>query len=139
MRVRFWIDELLDMRSNAWQKKEKREQAKTLTDIRKGGATEDYLQGTFATTTVGLRPAYVKACRQKPQNVANPQDSVKVPCESDGLQVCKSIPSFNETFVTRIFEYYVEDSNLDSFVNDWQGGKPAETEAKHGITCLLEI
>merc|ERR1719321_1110129 len=68
MRVRFWIDELLDMRSNAWQRKEKREQAKTLTDIRKGGVKANTLKAeeAFATTIVGLRPAYIKSCKQTP-------------------------------------------------------------------------
>jgi len=42
-RIQFLIQDLLDLRDNDWTKKEKREQAKTMDDIKKEASTEAYV------------------------------------------------------------------------------------------------
>merc|ERR1712050_680874 len=57
-RVQFSVQDLLDLRSNGWQKKMLREQAKKKDDIRKDASMAEKGQVVpFQTRTVGVRPS----------------------------------------------------------------------------------
>lgn len=134
-RIQFAIQDLLDLRSNEWQKKLFKEQAKTKDDIRKDAAKELRQQqkgaGTeamFSTQVVGVRPSYIDefAKTAKPVKQQRPPET-------------NTKPNWDQAYVKRLFQYYADEKNGDNLQADWQKAQPTFKENKQGIEWLLEI
>eukprot|EP00435_Cladocopium_sp_Y103_P071417 s1080_g37.t1 len=111
-RIRFAIEDLLDLRKNKWQKKVFKEQAKTKNEV-KGEASarpgKPVQEGHFSTQIAGMKPAYIEELKaQKPKKT-----------------------------VKKIFQYYAEDWNGDSFAADWNKAKPTASETKNALVQLV--
>ncbi|CAE8640087.1 unnamed protein product [Polarella glacialis] len=84
-RVQFLIQDLLDLRSAEWMKKLFKEQAKTKEDIRKDAVKEQRQAARgqdgsmFATTQVGVRPAYIDEFAKAKPVRAKPPEGVQKP------------------------------------------------------------
>jgi len=124
-RVRFQIQNLIDLRGNGWQRKLFRETAKTKEDVKsdaikqaqataKGAGTD----AMFATQVVGQRPAYIENKPARPQPAR---------------------PPFDQTYVRKILGYYSEERAGDGLEQDWRKASPSLDEAKQGLNWLCEI
>jgi len=121
-RVRFQIQNLIDLRGNGWQRKLIRE-----TPLRRKDVAIQQAQATwkgagtpamFATKVVGQRPSYIE---NKP---AGPQPTR---------------PSFDQGYVRKILGYFSEERAGDGLKQDWQKASPSLNEAKQGLKSLCEI
>lgn len=127
-RIRFAIEDLLDLRKAKWQKKVFKEQAKTKNEV-KGEASarpgKPVQEGHFSTQIAGMKPAYIEELKaQKPKKMV-------VDTGSGGK------PSLDESYVKKIFQYYAEDWNGDSFAADWNKAKPTASETKNALVQLV--
>jgi len=130
-RIQFRIQDLLDLRSNKWQKKLFKDQAKTKEEVRKdaisearkhgkGGSASDVL---FGTEIAGARPAHV----QDTKGVASAQKQRK------GPEVV-----FDQSYVKKMCQYFADDRDSDALVDAWNEAQPNPTQAKQGIEWILE-
>lgn len=130
-RVRFQIEDLLDLRKNSWAKKLFKEQAKSKDEIRKdairdaGKAGKGGQESMFSTKVVGVRPSYI----DEQKKLGRPK-----PVEQVSQKVV-----FDQSYVKKLFQYYAEDRNGDSLQSDWAKAQPSNKEAKQGMEWLLEI
>lgn len=125
MRVRFQIQNLIDLRQNGWQRKLFREVAKTKDEVKgeaikqaqataKGAGTD----AMFATQVVGQRPAYIENKPARPQTAR---------------------PPFDQGYVRKILGYFSEERAGDGLEQDWRKASPSRDEAKQGLNWLCEI
>jgi len=123
-RVRFQIQNLIDLRGNNWQKKMFKETAKTKKDVKseaislaiqqqKGAGSE----ALFAMQVVGQRPAYIE--NKKPPQSAR--------------------PPFEQAYVRKILGYFSEERAGDGLEQDWKRASPSLDEAKQGLKWLCDI
>jgi len=129
-RVQFQIQDLLDLRSNNWQKKLFKEQAKTKEDVRKDAIKEARQQAKgvdtmFTTATVGMRPSYIDEFKLTKPEKAKPAEVTK--------------PTFDQAYVKRLFQYYAEERNVSQLEADWTKAAPSTKESKAGVGWLLDI
>jgi len=134
-RVRFQVQDLMDLRGNKWQKKLFKEQATTKSAVRDAAWKEEtskVKKGTeamFSTKVVGVRPAYIDEL--KVQATAQKAAQQKV------LEQQK--PSFDQQYVKKLFQYFAEEKNGDNLQADWAKAQPSAAQAKQGLVWLLEI
>lgn len=125
-RIRFAIEDLLDLRRAKWQKKVFKEQAKTKNEVKgeaSGRPGKPVQEGHFSTQIAGMKPAYIEELKaQKPK---------KMVVDSGGK------PSLDESYVKKIFQYYAEDWNGDSFAADWKKANPSASETKSALVQLV--
>lgn len=133
-RVQFLIQDLLDLRSQDWKKKLFKEQAKTKEEVRKDAIAEaknTSKKGTdamFNTTIAGARPTYLEnAIGTRGMGHQGAANRSKRTGEIE----------WNEAYVKRIAQYYVEDKNSDELIESWQKAAPNSKQAQQGLTWLL--
>mmetsp|Transcript_128213 Transcript_128213/g.273393 ORF Transcript_128213/g.273393 Transcript_128213/m.273393 type:complete len:359 (-) Transcript_128213:37-1113(-) len=130
-RVQFQIQDLLDLRSNNWQKKLFKEQAKTIGEVRKDAMKEARQQAKgvdamFATAVVGMRPSYIDEFKvTKPEKARPAPEATK--------------PTFDQAYVKRLFQYFAEEKNIKQLEADWNKATPSTKDARTGAGWLLEI
>lgn len=122
-RIECLIQDLLDLRDNAWQKKLFKEQAQTKDDIRKAAMKEQKAaakggDSMFTTKIAGERPAYIDESK-KPRAQAKESNR----------------PSFD---VRKLFHYFSEDKNSANLDNDWRKAQLSNREAKLAIEWLID-
>jgi len=131
-RIQFQIQNLLDLRSNGWQKKLFTMQAKTKSQIRKDAQTDAQraakggADAMFATGVAGQRPSYIDDFR----NVRPPRGQAKVEAPR---------PNWDQAYVRKVFQYFAEEKNADGLEKDWKDGCPNKEGQQQGVTWLLEI
>jgi len=121
-RVRFQIQNLIDLRGNGWQRKLFKETPQTKEDVKTGaikqaqatakGAGTDAM---FATQVVGQQPAYIENKPARPQ------------------------PPFDQGYVRKILGYFSEERAGDVLEQDWRKASASLNEAKQGLNWLCEI
>jgi hypothetical protein len=132
-RVQFIVQDLLDLRENDWQKKLFKEQAMTRDEVRREAQKDLRMQGkgggqiTISTTTAGVRPAYIEELRSSNSDSAStgPAHPAK--------------PIFDQAYVKRLFQYYVEEKSSDDLVADWNRASPSSEDVTRGAGWLVEI
>lgn len=128
-RIRFQIEDLLDLRKDGWRKKLFKEQAKSKEEIRKDAAIADRKGGKggqdtmFSTQVVGVRPSYIDE-----QKVRAPKP-----------KVVEQKVVFNQEYVKKLFQYYSEERSGDALASDWAKASPSSKEAKQGLEWLMDI
>eukprot|EP00930_Biecheleria_cincta_P056007 TRINITY_DN4221_c1_g3_i1.p1 TRINITY_DN4221_c1_g3~~TRINITY_DN4221_c1_g3_i1.p1 ORF type:complete len:1113 (+),score=296.35 TRINITY_DN4221_c1_g3_i1:92-3430(+) len=128
-RIRFQIEDLLDLRREGWRKKLFKEQAKSKEEIRKDAARDERKGGKggqdtmFSTQVLGVRPAYIDEQKVRP---AKPK-------------VVEQKVVFDLQYVKKMFQYYSEEKNGDSLASDWAKAQTSSKDAKQGMEWLMDI
>jgi len=121
-RVRFQIQNLIELRGNGWQKMLFRETPQTKKDvaIKQAQATSKGagIEAMFATKVIGQRPAYIENEPVRPQPAR---------------------PPFDQGYVRKILGYFSEERAGDGLKQDWRRASPSLKEAKQGLNWLCKI
>lgn len=128
-RIRFCIQDMLDLRQQGWQKKLFKEQAKTLDEVRKTAVKEERSkrgdQVCFTTAVVGARPGYI-------DDLKNPKNAKK-DADGGGEKI-----NFDKAYVLQNFRYFSDDRDTKAFLQSWTAAKPTDADALNGLSWLID-
>jgi hypothetical protein len=127
-RIRFQIQDIVELKSNNWQKKLLKDQAKTMGEVRKNAARESIMKAGgvfFETKTAGVRPAYID---ELVVSKANHQKFDVAPK-----------PIWDQAYVKRLFQYFSEEKNGESLKDGWLKTQPSPVQSKQGVEWLCEM
>jgi hypothetical protein len=127
-RIQFAIQDLLEMRSNNWQKRLYREQASTKEQIRKDAqkATKNKTDDMFATATAGVRPS----CMDDLKNIK--------PSKGNRIEVQQKL-EWSSAHVKKCFQYFAEDKSGHELQDSWQKASPTPKQSKEGVELLADV
>jgi len=146
-RIRFRIDDLLDLRRSDWQRKLFREQARTLDDVRRD-AVKEWAYGAsgcgFSTTKAGSQPLYM-AAEPAPEPAAEWSPTLlstsPLPSELEpevGPPAFGLGAAFDRAFVEELMQHYLEAQDAATFRQQWRAVAPTAAEKARGVLWVLE-
>jgi len=127
-RIRFAIEDLLDLRRNKWQKKVFKEQAKTKNEVKVDAVgkpgKQGPVEGHFSTQIAGMKPAYIEELKaQRPKKMV-----------AEGGK-----PSLDMAYVRRICQYFAEDRDGGELETAWKKAQPSPQESKQALVMLVNM
>mmetsp|Transcript_83316 Transcript_83316/g.222775 ORF Transcript_83316/g.222775 Transcript_83316/m.222775 type:complete len:982 (-) Transcript_83316:213-3158(-) len=110
----------LDLRSNGWRMKAKREVAKTLKEVGESAKHKNAL--TFETVIAGARPKHVAAKPVKGAPAPSPTSKPKV----------------DQTKVIRYVQYFADDEDGDALIQEWRDMALSAEGSAMAVQFILE-
>mmetsp|Transcript_46363 Transcript_46363/g.87009 ORF Transcript_46363/g.87009 Transcript_46363/m.87009 type:complete len:765 (+) Transcript_46363:124-2418(+) len=149
-RLRYKIQDLLDLQQRGWQEKVLREHARTIEEVRRDAEQEAQSVGRgvaatpFVTRVAGVRPAYLSSTSfegtSRPKTVDMTATTPTAPVAAAARQPTQ--PTLNRADVRRMIAYFDEDRDPEKLIRDWREVWPrsgALAEEKGVVGHLLEI
>jgi len=128
-RTQFQIENILELRSNDWQKKVFKEQATTKDQVR-GSLRAHNSKCTdvgFTTQIAGIKPSYILEF----------EPAKPMPSHAIVEELSSSV--WDQAYVKKIFQYFHEERNGHSLQVDWLKAQPSVAQSAQGINWLCEI
>jgi hypothetical protein len=141
-RIKFAIQDVLDLRSNNWQERVLKEKMKTKDQIRKDALVEARAQmrgaqNPFATVeTAGQRPAYISAVMQKQDEIQAKQKR-----EAQSAQAKREKGDGESASLSRLqkaLAYFYSDLDDGPLIEDWKKVQASESEITKVVKELVE-
>mmetsp|Transcript_134379 Transcript_134379/g.233564 ORF Transcript_134379/g.233564 Transcript_134379/m.233564 type:complete len:341 (-) Transcript_134379:425-1447(-) len=127
-RIRFAIQDLVDLRSRGWVKKSFKERATPLADVKQDAANQSNRQ-VFKREIVGLKPSCVNELSSDPSS-GNPA--------SIEQQIRRS-SAWNKDDVEQVVEEFIADGNKKAYTQAWKSAQLSQSAALKSVQMLLEL
>jgi hypothetical protein len=140
-RIKFAIQNVLDLRSNHWEERVLKERMKTKDQIRRDAMREQRAQQSgaqnfFAQTEIaGQRPSYITAVMQKQE-----QEAARAKKELEKIQKEKKDEDASSKVdqLRKAIAYFLSDLDEEAIISEWSKISPSESEAGKALREIIE-